>query len=324
MSTTSQSSSVRIGVVGVGNFGRVHARTLHGLAEAELAGVVDPSAESIDELRRDVADVRAWTDIELALRECDAEGWVIATRADSHVPLAERVLAAGKSVLVEKPLAADVVTARRLAPLVAADSSNLMMGHIVLFASKFRRLLHEVRARGSIVHFHAVRHRPAYLERNPLHLTMVHDLYMAVALMEGEEPDHLSGHLHPRGDGGFDLALAEMHWPNGAWGSFTASFLAPPGMPADGFDRFEVFGRGWAARLELNPQPLQVWDTTSHFPMSLDIDDSATAPSGWLAEELRHFCRVVRGRAAVPLGARYADALQVQSWIERLEGAATC
>jgi hypothetical protein len=41
-----------------------------------------------------------------------------------------------------------------------------------------------------------------------------------------------------------------------------------------------------------------------------------------MAEELRCFCRIVRGLESVPVGATFADALQVQGWLERLAGCA--
>ena len=53
--------------------------------------------------------------------------------------------------------------------------------------------------------------------------------------------------------------------------------------------------------------------------MALEIRTDATGPTGMMAEELRCFCGVVRGRQPVPVGATYHDALQVQSWMERLE-----
>jgi hypothetical protein len=37
-----------------------------------------------------------------------------------------------------------------------------------------------------------------------------------------------------------------------------------------------------------------------------------------LAEELRCFCRVLQGKQAVPVGARYVDGLQVMRWMEVL------
>ena len=40
-----------------------------------------------------------------------------------------------------------------------------------------------------------------------------------------------------------------------------------------------------------------------------------------MAEELRCFCRVVRGLEDVPVGATYADAIQVQRWMDKLSPA---
>jgi predicted dehydrogenase len=251
---------------------------------------------------------------------------VIATNTESHVPLAERILSAGGSVLIEKPLAQSLAAAQQLESLVAPDSSNVMLGHILLFAPEFRQLLREVRERGPLAYFHSVRHRPSQLadlyRESPLRLLMVHDLYLAFALMDGEEPLRASVRMRPRPGGGFDLARVELKWASGAWGSLTASFLTPPGMPPDGFDRLELFGRGWAAQLRLNPRPLDIWAERAEWPLALDINADPFAPSGWLAEELRHFCRVLRRQAEVPPGARYADALRIQSWLEQLETSA--
>jgi predicted dehydrogenase len=315
---------VRFGVVGVGNFGRLHARTLAGLTEAELVALVDRRLEPLAEL--ELPGARRWTDLSAALRDSGAEAWVVATQTDTHVALAEQILGSGASVLIEKPLATDLAAARRLAPLVAADSRNLMLGHILLFAAEFRRLLDQLRRRGPPVYFQAVRHRPAgtaalFPGETPLRLLMVHDLYLALALAGGVEPARATARLHRRA-GSCDLALAELEWPGGLWGSFAASFLTPPGMPGDGFDRLEVFGADWAARLELNPRPLTVWADRAEWPLALDIADDPAAPSGWLAEELRHFCRVVRGQASVPFGARYEDGLRLMAWLERLEQSA--
>jgi UDP-N-acetylglucosamine 3-dehydrogenase len=315
---------VRIGVVGVGNFGRLHARTLAGLAEAELVAVLDRSAERRAQLERELPGVRSWADLNLALRESSAEAWVVATQTDTHVALAEQILSSGASVLIEKPLALDLATARRLAPLVALGSRNLMLGHILLFAAEFRRLLAEVQRRDPLVYIQATRHRPIdtaalFPGESPLRLLMVHDMYMALALTGGAEPARMAARLHTRPNGNPDLVLAELEWAAGAWASFTASFLTPPGMPSDGYDRLEVFGQGWAARLELNPRPLTIWAERAEWPLALAIDDDPAAPSGWLADELRHFCRVVRGQADVPFGARFEDGLRIMGWLERLE-----
>lgn len=315
---------VSILVVGVGEWGRAHARTIAGLTEAELFGVVDPDESAIERLGADLPALRAWRTVASALDEATPDACIIATRTAEHVPIAVELLERSIPVLIEKPLAPDRASVDRLAPLVDGASANLMMGHVVLFAPAFRRLLREAPQRGPVAYFDAVRHRPQWMlerfpEEDPIRMTMVHDFYLALALMHPHRPEQLHGRLRRRDDGRADLAEVQMRWPGGTFGSFTASFLTPPGMPDDGFDRFEVFGEQWAARMQLNPQPMQVWDSKAHWPMTLDIDDAPEAPSGWLAEQLRCFCRVVRRRASVPVGARYEDARAIQDWMDQLD-----
>ena len=138
-------SPVRVIVVGAGGFGRMHARTLAGIAEADLIGVVDSKPEAIDILRSSVPSVRAWPTVDDAIRESDAEAYVIATRTDSHVSLAQQVLDAGRVALVEKPLGETGADVERLASLVRQDSSNLMVGHILLFSTQVQQVLREAR-----------------------------------------------------------------------------------------------------------------------------------------------------------------------------------
>ena len=52
--------------------------------------------------------------------------------------------------------------------------------------------------------------------------------------------------------------------------------------------------------------------------MALEIRASADGATGMMAEELRCFCRVVRGQQSVPVGATYQDAIQVQQWMDNL------
>jgi len=93
-------------------------------------------------------------------------------------------------------------------------------------------------------------------------------------------------------------------------------------MAPRGFDRMEVFGDGWSARIAPNPRPIEVRDSQASWPLASEIRAIGASASGMLAEELRCFCRVVRGRQEVPAGATYADTLQVQAWMEELAAVA--
>jgi len=314
---------VRIGVIGLGRFGRLHALTLASLAEAELVALVARRRPSLEALAAELPGIAGWTCLERAIEESAAEAWIVASTTASHVEVTRTLLEAGKSALLEKPIADNLHDASSLQPLVRADSSNLMLGHIVLFNSEYRQLCTEVGHRGPIAYVDCVRHRPATIVHefpgeNPLHATMVHDLYATQVLVERAEPAHFSAQYHRTKDGAVDLAVAQLKWPRGPVASFAASFLTSAGMPPRGCDRMEVFGEGWSARIEPNPRPIEVWGSHAEWPLGLEIQAGPTGATGMMAEELRCFCRVVRGIEPVPAGATYHDAMQVQRWMEKL------
>lgn len=318
---------VRIGVIGLGNFGRLHARTLLNLGEAHLAALVDSNPKAVEAIQSDFPGIPVWTDLRQAIEQSDAEAWIVASSTSTHAAVAKTLLLAGLPILVEKPISHNLSAAADLAALVTTDSSNLMLGHIVLFNSEFRQLRDEIAQRGAPAYIDCVRHRPANLlhlmpDDNPFHLLMVHDLYCVLALMQRAEPQAFFARKHLHAGGACDLGLAQLRWANGTLASFAASFLTPVGMPEDGFDRIEVFGNGWAARMNPNPRPLHIWDDRARWPINLEIRTATDGASGMLAEELRCFCRVVRGQQSVPLGATYSDAMQVERWLDRLESAA--
>ena len=69
---------VRIGVIGLGRFGRLHALTLAGLAEARLVAVVARRQESLDRIHAELPDVSGWLDLTQAINESSAEALVVA------------------------------------------------------------------------------------------------------------------------------------------------------------------------------------------------------------------------------------------------------
>ena len=218
---------VRIGVVGLGRFGRLHALTLARLAEAELVGLVARRQTNLDRLSAELPGIRGWTSLERAIEESDAEAWVVACSTAAHVLVASALLKAGKSVLLEKPVADNLAEAKNLAPQVRSDSCNLMLGHIVLFNSEFQQLREEAARRGPIAFIDCVRHRPAptvqqFPGENPLFAAMVHDLYATQALLGRAEPARFSAQFHRTPRGEVDLALAQLQWDRGPVASFAA------------------------------------------------------------------------------------------------------
>jgi UDP-N-acetylglucosamine 3-dehydrogenase len=317
---------IKCGVIGMGRFGNLHARTLAALDGVELVAIVARRQESLEAASEELPEVTGYVDLDSAILNSGAEAWIVACTTNEHVSVVQQLLRAGKKVLLEKPISEEMDEAESLRELVAEDSSNLMLGHILLFNSEFRQLRSEVKQRGELYHIDAVRHRPAsiledFRGENPLYAAMVHDLYCAQALLGGAEPEEFSCQYH-KTKGAIDLANATLTWGNGVVGRFAASFMTPEGMPPRGVDRMEVFGAGWSAKLEPNPRPFSLWSDRAEWPLALEILMDEDGVAGMMAEEQRCFLSIVRGERGVPIGARYEDALQVQRWMNKLDSVA--
>ncbi len=118
---------VRVGLIGCGKVGQIHAAALRGVAEAELAAVCDVSAERARAFAERYG-ARDYTDVDAMLREAKVEAVVIGTPHPLHAAPAVRAAEAGAHVLVEKPLAATLADCDAM--LAAADRAGVLLGVI--------------------------------------------------------------------------------------------------------------------------------------------------------------------------------------------------
>ena len=110
------SAPLRVAVVGAGAIGSEFARNHFGRQTGTVVvSVVDCDSAAAAELasgissqvrRSDVEPVRTFTDLSRALETCDTNIVYVGTPPSTHCALVKMALAAGKHVLLEKPLAA--------------------------------------------------------------------------------------------------------------------------------------------------------------------------------------------------------------------------
>ncbi|MFF4948268.1 Gfo/Idh/MocA family oxidoreductase [Streptomyces chattanoogensis] len=122
---------LRFGLLGCGDIGIEDAKALAAADEAELTACHDPVAELAQETAARFGGRREPSVADLLTR-ADVDAVVIATPHDTHEPLLRQALAAGKHVLLEKPVAQDLASARRMLEL--AEASRLRTG--VLFPTR--------------------------------------------------------------------------------------------------------------------------------------------------------------------------------------------
>ncbi|KAL1405940.1 hypothetical protein Q8F55_007622 [Vanrija albida] len=140
---------LRVAVIGCGRMGQRHALNLHNLTpRAHLVALCDPSPAAAEWAASHLPQVPLHTDPEAVFAAADVDAVVIATITATHGPLTLRAIAAGKHVLLEKPIALDVDDARPVVAAVEASSVKVMLGFVRRFDAALQQLEGHLRGSG--------------------------------------------------------------------------------------------------------------------------------------------------------------------------------
>lgn len=138
---------LRVGVVGVGNMGRHHARIYSELSKegkVEFVGVADANVERAKEIASKFK-TNAFGDYRDLIGKVDAVS--IAVPTSLHRQVAMEFIENGVSVLVEKPIAESIESARDIISAAKRNNVTLMVGHVERFnpgVLKLKEILDEV------------------------------------------------------------------------------------------------------------------------------------------------------------------------------------
>ncbi|HED14380.1 MAG TPA: Gfo/Idh/MocA family oxidoreductase, partial [Gammaproteobacteria bacterium] len=132
---------LRIGVIGVGYLGRIHARIYARMPEIELVAVVDTDT-TVAHTIADELGCEAATEPSALIGRVDAVSVVVPTSL--HEMVARPYLDAGIHVMLEKPIAVSVEQGRRIIDSATHGGVILQIGHLERFNSGFRVLAERV------------------------------------------------------------------------------------------------------------------------------------------------------------------------------------
>ena len=139
---TNAGQGVRVGIVGAGFVGRVHARSAR-VAGAKVAAVASSSPQRAAAARSLLGAERAYDSAEELIAADDIDVVHICTPNNLHVPLALAAIRAGKHVVCEKPVALDAAAATEL--VLAAREAGVVV--TVPFVYRYYPSVREARAR---------------------------------------------------------------------------------------------------------------------------------------------------------------------------------
>jgi UDP-N-acetylglucosamine 3-dehydrogenase len=296
---------VKVGIIGVGLWGVNHIEAYRGLPHADVVAVADPVPGRAEAAAKKF-NIPHWFENfqELcALQEIDAVS--IVSPESEHLMPVEAAAAAGKHILLEKPIAYSVSDAERMISAARQAGVILMPGHLLRFETRYA-LIKEALDRhelGSVVSIQARRNRTKgnfkkYARAHPIFTVAVLDIDLllwytqsTVRRVRGYQRNIQSGPVP-------DVVWGIIEFTNGVLGVIETTWLTPDAVGVFSNDALQLISDKGIARLDLVDGGLSFW-----MENGLSVPDTIGAPrirghiEGSLAAELSYFLACVTNGA---------------------------
>lgn len=244
---------VKIGIIGAGRIGKIHADNLLRIPNAEIVGISDPfagpeleawaAARNIGLLTKDSSELIGHPDIDAVY---------ICSSTDTHVSLIKQAAQAGKHIFCEKPVSMDIGQTEEAIEAVRKAGVKLQIGFNRRFDHNFKRVREHV-LQGTVGEPHIVK----ITSRDPSpppteYIKVSGGLFMDMAIHDFDMARFLSGdevvEVYAQGSvlvdpvfaeyGDVDTAVVTLRFAGGALGIIDNSRKAEYGYD----QRVEVFG----------------------------------------------------------------------------------
>lgn len=296
-------SDIQVAVLGCGYWGQNLVRNFHALGA--LRAVCDPGEPGRARARELAPGAEVHAEFGAVLQRPDIHAVVLATPAETHEPLALQAIAAGKDVLVEKPMALNHQQGLRMHMAAEKAGRILMVGHLLEFHPAVLKL-REMLAAGTLgkvnyIYSNRLNFGKIRIEENALWSFAPHDIAVILRLV-GELPIEVTcvggSYLTPNLA---DVTVSCLHFRSGLRAHVFVSWLNPfkeQKLVVVGDKQMAVFNDVaktdklmlYDQRVELN-QRQPVLQKGGEAPVALP----ATEP---LRAECEHFLDCVRTRRA--------------------------
>lgn len=292
------SKELRVGVIGCGFIGRLHARVMHELPHAKLVGIADVNEKIAHEVAK-ACDCAAYSSYNELLSRQDLDAVCICVPEEHHVAPAVAAARAGKHILIEKPIAKTFKEAMEIKSAADAAGVRLMVGHVLRFDPRYVQVHHAIE-RGEIgtpIHLFLKRTNPVaapqrlngrvslfyYLGVHDIDLMLWYagcDITRVYAQQVKRNPALTSE----------DTVMAVFNFANGAIGALELSWALPNNSALGIVAEAEVVGSKGAAFVDIRDQGLQVYtESKVQFPDTLHWPEINGQIVGDLRDELAHF-----------------------------------
>jgi predicted dehydrogenase len=222
---------IKIGVLGYGYWGPNLVRNFIESEHTHVAGIADLDAKRLALAQARYPGMLTTTDSLALIRNPEVDAIVVATPVSSHFDLAMEALAAGKHVLVEKPLTSTSEQALRLIAEAEKRKRTLMVDHTFVYTSAVRKIRELVLngELGQLYYYDSVRINLGAFQHdvNVIWDLAVHDLAILQYVLRGEPiavsatgMSHVPGEIE-------NIAYLTLFYPDNFIAHIHVNWLAP-------------------------------------------------------------------------------------------------
>lgn len=175
---------LKLGLVGLGHWGRNISRTVSRLKNIDLVAVCSSNPEAASFLPSGCSIFPDWIRL---LEETDIDGVLLAVPPDIQSEIALECIRRNVPVFLEKPLATNLEDAERICKAVGKTKCPVLVDHIYTFHPGFRKLKQLIKESGAINSFHSTGGNtgPVRSGISPLWDWAPHDVSMCLSVMGG-------------------------------------------------------------------------------------------------------------------------------------------
>jgi predicted dehydrogenase len=217
---------IPVAVVGVGVFGRNHARVYKELEQqgeaVRLVGVVDPDVNRADAVAREFG-CRSFGSIrQMLTTHSEIQAASVAAPTAQHLVTARELMENGVDVLIEKPVATSLAEADELLTVASTRKRVAQVGHLERFNPAVRATL-PVLTQPMFFEVHRLSvFTPRSLDVDVVLDLMIHDLDIVLAFAKSPVKEVRAVGL-PILSGKVDIANVRLEFESGCVANFTAS-----------------------------------------------------------------------------------------------------
>lgn len=285
---------VRLAIVGLGRFARLHIECLRQMPSISIVAVCDIQSEQVRMFSEDLA-CKGYTDLQEMLRSEKLDALDILTPESNHYEAVMAGLAAGCHVFVEKPLESDLTKAENMIQYASKQNKLLMVGHVTRFDPRYIRMKQSI-DRGEIGQIRSIYTRRSdkrqyfsIYKRTPVvYILGVHDIDQ-ILWYKNELPVEVYAKSSSCAEGE-DLVNAIMTFADKTVAMMTCDWLTPKNWPAPQDQYTQIMGDLGVLRMESPDRAFSLCsDDCYEFPYLFANRDVYGKIEGPLMSELSHF-----------------------------------